>query len=139
MEIQSCQISLVGGFFERMVKGVKTCLKKVLGKSQLSFDELSTILAEIEAVLNSRPLSYSYLDDIEEPITPAHLIIGRRLLNLPDCEVREDEDFDGESGKIALQRRAAYVAKKIQHFWQRWKREHLVRHSRVSSFKNGQF
>ncbi|CAB4007204.1 Pro-Pol poly [Paramuricea clavata] len=114
-----------GGFFERMVKGVKTCLKKVLGKSQLSFDELSTILAEIEAVLNSRPLTYSYSDDIEEAITPAHLIIGRRLLNLPDGVVRE-ENFDGESGKEAVQRRATYVAKKIQHFWQRWKREYLV-------------
>ena len=87
MEIQFCQISLVGGFFERMVKEVKTCLRKVLGKSQLSFDELPTILAEIEAVLNSRPLTHSYSDDIEEPITPAHLIIGRRLLTLlvEDC------------------------------------------------------
>lgn len=32
-----------GGFFERMVKGVKLCLKKVLGKSMLLFDELSTM------------------------------------------------------------------------------------------------
>ncbi|CAB4021198.1 Hypothetical predicted protein [Paramuricea clavata] len=64
-------------------------------------------------------------DDIEEAITPAHLIIGRRLLNLPDGVVRE-ENFDGESGKEAVQRRATYVAKKIQHFWQRWKREYLV-------------
>ena len=44
-----------GGFFKSMVEGVTTCLKKVLGQSQLSFDDLSTILAEIEAVLNSRP------------------------------------------------------------------------------------
>ena len=65
-----------GGFFKHIVRGVKTCLKKVLGQSQLSFDKLSTILAEIEAVLNSRPLTYSYSDDIEEPITPAHLIIS---------------------------------------------------------------
>ena len=65
-----------GGFFKSMVEGVTTCLKKVLGQSQLSFDELSTILADIEAVLNSRPLTYSYSDDIEEPITLAHLIIS---------------------------------------------------------------
>ena len=78
MEIQSCQIPPGGGggFFKSMVEGVTTCLKKVLGQSQLSFDELSTILVEIEAVLNSRPLTYSYSDDIEEPITLAHLIIS---------------------------------------------------------------
>ena len=58
MEIQSCQTPLGGEgvFFKRRVQGVKTCLKKVLGQSQLSFGELSTILVEIEAVLNSRPL-----------------------------------------------------------------------------------
>ena len=107
----------MGGFYERMVKGVKTCLKKVLGKSQLSFDELSTTLTEIEAVLNSRPLTYSYSDEIREPITLAHLIIGRRLLNLPDgVYVVREEDFDGETGKVAAQRRATYVAKENSTF-----------------------
>ena len=72
-----------GGFFERLVKQVKSCLKKTLGRSKLSFDELTTILVEVEAVLNSRPLTYLYSDDIEEPLTPWHLVIGQRLLTLP--------------------------------------------------------
>ena len=65
-----------GGFFERLVKQVKSCLKKSLGRSKLSFDELTThslllttILVEVEAVLNSWPLSYLYSDDVEEPLT----------------------------------------------------------------------
>ena len=60
-----------GGFFERLIKEVKLCLKKVLGRARLTFDELSTILVEIEAVLNSRPLTYLYTDNIEEPLTPS--------------------------------------------------------------------
>ena len=39
-----------GSFFERLIKEVKLCLKKVLGRARLTFDELSTILVEIEAV-----------------------------------------------------------------------------------------
>ena len=42
------------------------------------------MLAEIEAVLNSRPLSYVPSEDIEEPITPSHLFVGRRILYLPE-------------------------------------------------------
>ena len=65
------------------MKQVKSCLKKTLVRSKLSFDELTTILVEVEAVLNSRPLTYVYSDDVEEPLTSSHLVIGRRLLILP--------------------------------------------------------
>ena len=37
-----------GGFFERMVASAKQCLKKTLDNSRLSFDELSTLLTEVE-------------------------------------------------------------------------------------------
>ena len=52
-----------GGFFERMVKSVKRCLKKSLGNSSLSYDELLTALIEIEMVVNSHPLSFVSSND----------------------------------------------------------------------------
>ena len=58
------------------MKQMKSCVKKTLGRSKLLFDELTTILVEVEAVLNSRPLTYLYSDDVEEPVTPSHLVIG---------------------------------------------------------------
>lgn len=64
-----------GGVFERMVQSTKHCLRKIVGRSLFSFDELVTVLAEIEAVINSRPLSYVTGGDIEEPLTPSHLLV----------------------------------------------------------------
>ena len=66
-----------GGFWERMVKSTKRCLKKVLKNARLSYDEFPTILIEVEAVLNSRPLAYVEAEGIEEALTPSHLMLGR--------------------------------------------------------------
>ena len=65
-----------GGWWERIVKSVKIPLKKVLGNALLSSTELYTILTDIEAMINSRPLTYVGDDTRDpEPITPAHLAI----------------------------------------------------------------
>ena len=53
-------------------------------QSKLTFDELQTAIVEVESIVNSRPLTYVSSSDLEEPITPSHLLIGRRVLNLPD-------------------------------------------------------
>ena len=58
-----------GGYYEHMVQLVKRSFRKVLGKAQLSYEELLTILTEVEGILNSRPLTYVYSDITEEPLT----------------------------------------------------------------------
>ncbi|GBO18374.1 hypothetical protein AVEN_130645-1 [Araneus ventricosus] len=62
-----------GGFYERMVRTVKTALRKTLGKSCLTVEQLLTVLIEIEGMINSRPITYVG-SDTEEPtaLTPAH-------------------------------------------------------------------
>ena len=86
-----------GGFFERMVASAKQCLKKTLGNARLSFDELSTLLTEVESTLNSRPLTYEYNEVDEEVLTPSHLIYGRRIKSLPDEIVEPDDALNHES------------------------------------------
>ena len=88
-----------GGMFERMIGSTKKCLRKMIGRSKLSFDELNTAVIEVEMILNSRPIAYLSPDDLEEPLTPSHLMVGRRLLNLPDnlCYERNDLDYSPQN------------------------------------------
>jgi len=86
-----------GGFFERMVRCVKRCLKKILKNAKLTYEELLTVVVEIECVLNSRPPTYVSSEDRVEPLTPSHLLTGRRLFSIPDESiVAEEESSDVE-------------------------------------------
>ena len=81
------------GFFERMIKSVKRCLRKTMGNTSLTHDELLMALVEVEMALNSRPHSFVSSEDLEEPLTPSHLLIGCRILSLPSHSHKEDPDF----------------------------------------------
>ena len=106
-----------------MVKSTKRCLKKLLGNAKLNYEELLTVMTEVEAVLNSRPLTYVHSEDIETPLTPSHLVMGKRLLTLPDTTVGESDEVDLRSD---LTRRAKYLQTLAIHFWNRFKRGYLL-------------
>ena len=113
-----------GGFYERM----KRCLKKIIGKAKLTYDELSTALTEVEAILNSRPLSYVSSEDLQEPLTPSHLLTGRHILSLPDVTATTgsdgDEDFELTSQEIHV--RLHNLNSALDQFWSRWRDEYLL-------------
>ena len=110
-----------GGFFERLVKSVKLSLKKCIRNARLNYDELSTVLVEVEAALNSRPLTYVF-DEMEEPLTPSHLIVGRRILSVPS---KSSSDEVGQTEET-LTRRAKFLQRILDHFWNRWRSEYLT-------------
>ena len=51
-------------------------LKKILGKSLLSYEELVAALLKIESVINGHPLAYLSEDDLGESLTPNQLMYG---------------------------------------------------------------
>ncbi|GBO27599.1 hypothetical protein AVEN_193708-1 [Araneus ventricosus] len=67
-----------GGFWERLMRSIKEPLRKTLGRALLTLEELSTILTEIESVINNRPITYDS-DELDD-ITPSHFL-------LPDTEI----------------------------------------------------
>ena len=70
-------------------------LKKILGKSLLSYEELETVLLKIESVRNGRPLPYLSEDDLGDILTPNHLMYGRNIKTKSNAVVSESfvQDF----------------------------------------------
>ena len=61
-----------GESHEQLGAVIKNCLKKVVGKAKLSFEELNTVIVEIEKCINSRPSTYLSEKHEDTVITPNH-------------------------------------------------------------------
>jgi len=75
----------MGGIWEAAVKSFKHHLRRIVGAAALTFEELYTVLTQIEAVLNSRPLTPMSSDPSDlDVISPAHFLTGGSLRALPE-------------------------------------------------------
>ena len=120
-----------GGFWERLIGLTKLSLKKILGRTFTTLPVLQTLVIEVEAMLNDRPLTYLSSDITDpQPLTPSHLIYGQRIVMLPHlmCEDDEMTDVDYQTGlsDSLLRRKVKIQALLLKHFWTRWKREYLT-------------
>ena len=57
MEIHTRKNAAFGGLWEATVRSMKTHLSRIMGEIKFTFEEFSTVLAQIEACLNSQPLT----------------------------------------------------------------------------------
>ncbi|XP_029162628.1 uncharacterized protein LOC114934145 [Nylanderia fulva] len=77
-----------GGLWEAGVKSVKHHLRRIVSSHALTFEEFTTVLCKIEAILNSRPLSpLNDTPDDYEFLTPGHLLIGTAITTNPEPSV----------------------------------------------------
>ena len=104
-----------------MVKLVERCLKKIVANAHLTFEELDTILIEIEGIINSRPLTYVDANSLDEPLTPSSLVSGRR----PLTKTPFDPNFSLDSSNTSLSTRESYLKLLLKHFWTRFLREYI--------------
>jgi hypothetical protein len=119
-----------GGLWEAAVKSAKTHLRRVVGEVKLTFEELSTLLAQIEACLNSRPLVPVNTPDEDgiEALTPGHFLIGRPLCALPDPS--------SSHRSLSLLKRWDLCQNLTRHFWKRWSAEYLTTLNKLSKWQN---
>ena len=127
-----------GGLFERMVRSAKRCLKKIIGRAKLNYDELLTAVTEAEMIINSRPLTYISSDDVEVPLTPAHFLMGRRTLSVPDSLLYQCEDDDDVTiTHEQLNKRMRHLNVVLNQFWKRWQREYLLELREAHRYSSG--
>ncbi|XP_036347065.1 uncharacterized protein LOC118756406 [Rhagoletis pomonella] len=106
-----------GGIWEAAVKSAKGHLNRSMANSRLTYEELTTALVEIEAVMNSRPITPLSSDPNDyEALTPGHFIIGDALKALPERNV---------SSNISHAQQWAQIATIKQNFWKQWSHEYI--------------
>ena len=105
-----------GGWWERLIQTVKRSLRKVVGRSALRSSELYTVLLEIEAAVNERPLTYvSNESGSISPLTPASFLSIKQPLGAPWV------DSNAES----LWKRWRHRVKVANDLVKRWRLEYL--------------
>lgn len=103
-----------GGLWEAAVKSMKFHLRRVISPEvKLTYEELSTVLSQIEACHNSRPLGTVQTpnDDTIEVLTPCHVLVGHSLMALPDR--------DNSKSSLPMLRRWHLCQNLTRHFWKK--------------------
>ena len=107
-----------GGLWEAAVKSAKHHLKRVVGEQRLTYEELSTVTAQVEACLNSRPLLHlhSHSPDGIQPPTPGHALIGKPLVSYPETALPPLQNYPD---------RWTLCQGMVQQFWKRWSKDYF--------------
>ncbi|XP_076387400.1 uncharacterized protein LOC143264382 [Megachile rotundata] len=107
-----------GGLWEAAVKAFKRHLHKTIDNAVFTYEQFYTLIVEIEAILNSRPLTPLSSDPNDFlALSPSHFLIGDSLVSLPEHDL-----IDIASNKLSLWQ---HIQRIKQHFWKRWHLEYL--------------
>jgi len=105
-----------------MVGLTKQAIKKSLGRAFVTLQQLETIVIEIEAMLNDRPLTYVSTDLSDpEPLNPSNLLFGRRIRQVPhplnDPVELKDPTYVSDS---AMREKVNKHTAVMEKFWNRY-------------------
>ncbi|XP_026736737.1 uncharacterized protein LOC113500227 [Trichoplusia ni] len=107
------------GVAEAAVRSTKHHLKRLLTLTHFTYEEMATCLTQIEAILNSRPLTPCSPDPLDFcALTPSHLLIGRSLTSVPHPQMTDS----GNISRLERFQRVEYIK---QHFWKRFNTEYI--------------
>lgn len=108
----------MGGIWEAGVKSVKRHLRLIASDTHMTFEEITTWFAKIEAILNSRPLCPLSTDPNENDyLSPGHFLVGGPLVVAPEPSLLDTREN--------LLSRWQLVTRMTEQFWERWSHEYL--------------
>ena len=113
--------SHMGGIWERQIRTVRSVLSGLLKEHSGRLDDESfrTLLTEVEAIVNSRPLAVDNLnDETTDPLTPNHLLTMKSKVLLPPPGVFQKAD-------VYCRKRWRAVQHLANEFWQRFRKEYV--------------
>ena len=111
-----------GGYWEKLVRSIKPPIKKVIGRSTVNYNEMCTLLTEVEAVINARPLTFmTTKSQFLYPLTPSDLIYGRRITGNPNSQ-----HYETMSTYNSLTKRFKHHRHLLSQFTRRWRNEYLT-------------
>lgn len=107
-----------GGVWERIIRTIRKVMNSVLREQILDDEGLNTLMCEIEAILNDRPITKNsdHHNDLEA-LTPNHLLLMRQQPNLPPGVFTKSDNY--------CRRRWRQVQYMANLFWNRWVKEYL--------------
>ena len=107
-----------GGVWERLVRSAKNALLVALRDESVTDEVLHTVIVDVEALMNSRPLTHiSVTPDEPEPLTPNHFLFGRAS---PYVTMIPKEEIC-----ITSREQIKIVQITVDRFWKRWMWEYL--------------
>ncbi|XP_037631889.1 uncharacterized protein LOC119491753 [Sebastes umbrosus] len=107
-----------GGVWERQIRSVRKILNQTLKQQPLDDECLQTLLCEVEAIINSRPITRVSNDpDDLEALTPNHILLLKRQPVLPPGVFQKED--------LYVKRRWKQVQYLSDIFWKRWTKEYL--------------
>ena len=118
----------MGGFYERLVQSVKKAIKRAVGKGSLTYTQLETLITEIEAVVNTRPLSYVGDEaDMGHVLTPNHFLSlnqnpGMKEIDISTCDPEFQVRVNSVSQLLETWKRGQNL---LNNFWVCWKNDYL--------------
>lgn len=115
-----------GASWERLIKTIKQCLYKSLGRSTVDESRFVTSLSDIQLAINNRPLTYRDRDNSIEVVTPNHLIsVGDTF---PSLIIAEENILaaDEEDIKISLLNALEYRDVVVNRFRKEWYNNYLL-------------
>ena len=117
-----------GAVWERMIKTVKECFAKVIGRYCPSYSEFVTVLSDVQKVLNNRPLTYRSQENEVDIITLNHFLVGRPIPSLlfGDLNVDPEWEYYDEDYSSVLSKTVEWRDSVFRDFKDKWLKEYLL-------------